>query len=157
MENFPIIFSCCYWLCQRGIFQFDTHIWMIRPVNFPSKDRKDAVCKGKIDGLVFSANVDILSLDDHLPPASSSVPPWSPTTSSSGTSPGFSSPPSTTTFTSGAQGGWWKWKKEFRQNLHLQLTQYLLEIKWSPHAGSHSSQTFHEIARIDYQLVVLHA
>ena len=43
---------------------------------------------------------------------------------------------------------------EFRQN--LQLTQYLIQIKWSPHAGSHFSQTFHGIERLDYQLVDLH-
>ena len=51
-----------------------------------------------------------------------------------------------------AHGFWWL--NEFWQN--LQLTQYLLEIKWSPHAGSHFSQTFHGIARFDYQLVDLH-
>ena len=30
-------------------------------------------------------------------------------------------------------------------------------MKWSPHAGSHFSQTFHGIATLDYQLMVLHA
>ena len=58
-------------------------------------------------------------------------------------------------FFSGPHGGWWKWQNEFWQN--LELTQYLLEIKWSPHTGSHFSQTFHRIARLDYQLVDLHA
>ena len=29
-------------------------------------------------------------------------------------------------------------------------------MKWSPHAGSHFSQTFHGIATLDYQLVDLH-
>ena len=41
---------------------------------------------------------------------------------------------------------------EFWQN--LQLTQYLLEVKWSPHAGSHFSQTFLGLATLDYQLVM---
>ena len=43
-------------------------------------------------------------------------------------------------------GGTWRllmeMQNEFWQN--LQLTQYLLEMKWSPNAGSHFSQTFHE-------------
>ena len=30
-------------------------------------------------------------------------------------------------------------------------------MKWSPHAGSHFSQTFHGIATLDYQLMDLHA
>ena len=63
-------------------------------------------------------------------------------------------PSSTTSFYSRAYGGWWKWQNGFRQNLHL--TQYLLEIKWSSHARSHSSQTFHGKTRLDYQLVDLH-
>ena len=50
--------------------------------------------------------------------------------------------------------GTWEWQNEFWQN--LQLTQYLLQIKWSPHAWSHSSQTFHGIARFGNQLVDLH-
>ena len=60
-----------------------------------------------------------------------------------------------TILSSRAQGGWWKWQNEFWQN--LQLTQYLLEMKWSPHAGSHFSQIFHATARLDYQLLDLHA
>ena len=87
-------------------------------------------------------------------PASSSVSAWSPTTSCSWTPLGLSWPIPTTIFSSGAHGGWWKRQNEFRQN--LQLTQYLLEIKWSPHAGSHYSQTIHRIAKLDYQLLDLH-
>ena len=30
-------------------------------------------------------------------------------------------------------------------------------MKWSPHAGSHFSQTFHGIATLDYQMMDLHA
>ena len=60
-----------------------------------------------------------------------------------------------TILSSRAHGGWWKWQNEFWQN--LQLTQYLLEMKWSPHAGSHFSQTFHGIARLEDQLLNLHA
>ena len=58
-------------------------------------------------------------------------------------------------FSSEAHGGWKKWQNEFWQN--LQLTQHLLEVKWSPHAGSHFTQTFHGIATLDYQLMDLHA
>ena len=100
-------------------------------------------------------NIDTLTFDVCLLPTSSSVSPWSHTTSCSGTPSGFSSPICTTIFSSGAHWGWWKWQNEFWQN--LQLTQFLLQIKWSPHAGSHSSQILHEIAKFDYQLVDLHA
>ena len=30
-------------------------------------------------------------------------------------------------------------------------------MKWSPHAGSHFSQTFHGMATLDYQLMDIHA
>ena len=94
------------------------------------------------------------SMCDSLP-ASSSISPWSPTTSCSGTPRELSWPIPTTTFSSGSYGSWWKRQNEFWQN--LQLTQYLLEMKWSPHAGSHFSQTFHVRARLDYQLADLDA
>ena len=100
-------------------------------------------------------NIDTLTFDVCLFPASSSVSAWSSTTSCSRTPLGSSSPLFTTTFSPGAYGGGWEWQNEFRQN--LQLTHYLMEIKWSPHAGSHFSQTFHGIARLDYYLVDLHA
>ena len=87
-------------------------------------------------------------------PAFSSVLPWSSTISCSGTPPGFSLPICTTIVSSGAHGGWWKWQNEFWQN--LQLTHCLHQIKWSPHAGSHSSQTFHGITKFDNQLVDSH-
>ena len=88
-------------------------------------------------------------------PASSSVLPWSPTASCSGTPPGLSLPISTRTFSSGARGWRQKWQDQFQKN--LQLTQYLQEIKWSPPAGLHSSQTFHGKARYYYDLVDLHS
>ena len=99
-------------------------------------------------------NFDTLTFDFCLFPASSSVSPWSPTTSYSTRIPELSSPICTKNISSGADGGWWKWQNEFWQN--LQLTQYMLEMKWSPHAGSHFSQTLHGIATLDYQLVDLH-
>ena len=89
-------------------------------------------------------------------PASSLVSPWSPTTKSCSRTPSeLSLPTSTNKFSSGAHGGWWKWQNDLWRN--LQLTQYLLEMKWSPHAGPHFSRTFHGIARLDYQLMDLHA
>ena len=68
--------------------------------------------------------------------------------------PGLSLPISATTFSLRAHGGGWKWQNEFWQN--LKVTQYLLEMKWSPHAGSQFSQTFQGILRLDYQLVDSH-
>ena len=88
-------------------------------------------------------------------PESSSVSLWSATTSCSGTPPGLSLPISTKIFSSGVHGRWWKWRNEFRQN--LQLSQCLLQINWSPHAGSKFCQTFHGVPRLDNQLVDLHA
>ena len=85
----------------------------------------------------------------------SSVSPWSSRTSCSGTPNGLSLAICTTNFSSGAFGSWWKWQNGFWKN--LQLTQYLLEMKWSLHAGSHFSQTFHAAARLEYQLIDLHA
>ena len=89
-------------------------------------------------------------------PASSSISPWSPKTKSCSRTPSeLSLRFSTKTFSSGTHGGWWKSQNDFWQNLHL--TQYLLEMKWSLHAGWHFSQTFHGIARLDYQLLHLKA
>ena len=103
-------------------------------------------------------NIDILTLDVCLPPRifiSLAMISNNKLFQNFTQIPELSPPISTTTFSSGAQGGWCKWQNEFWQN--LELTLYLLEMKWSPHAGSHFSQTSHGIARLDYQLVDLHA
>ena len=43
-----LIFCLCYYLlCWRGNKHFVVHFRRIRPVHFPSNDRKDAVCKGR--------------------------------------------------------------------------------------------------------------
>ena len=101
-------------------------------------------------------NIDILTFDFCLFPASSSVSPWSPT-SFSRTSPGFPDSP-----------------QPYPQEIFFRGTWRLIEMakwvlaepttdtvsawmKWSPHAGSPFSETFHGKATLDYQLMDLHA
>ena len=103
-------------------------------------------------GALQTASTSSPSMSASLP-ASSLVSLWSQTTSCSATPPGLFSPISTTTLSSRAHGDWWKFQKELWKN--LQLTRYLLEMKWFPHAGSHFSQTFHGRARLDYHSVDL--
>ena len=44
---FLTICLCYYLLRRRGNNHFAIHFRLIRPVNFPSKDGKDAVCEGR--------------------------------------------------------------------------------------------------------------
>ena len=39
-------------MCRRGNDHFDIHFPLIRPVDFPSKDGKDAICKERNGGKV---------------------------------------------------------------------------------------------------------
>ena len=49
---FLIICLSFYLLFRRGNKHFDIHFRLMRPVYFPSKDGKDAVCKGRNGGKV---------------------------------------------------------------------------------------------------------
>ena len=53
MENhFDLLFMLLF-LCPRWNKHFDVHFRRIRPIHFPSNDRKHVVCKGKTDGMVI--------------------------------------------------------------------------------------------------------
>ena len=90
-------------------------------------------------------------------PASSSVSPWSPTTSYSRNSPRFpdsSRPYPQEIFFRGT----WRLIEMAKWVLAEPTTDTVSAwMKWSPHAGSHFSQTFYGIATLDYQLMDLHA
>ena len=47
MENLSDHWFMLLSLCRRGNKHFDIHLRLIRLVYFPSKDGKDAVCKGR--------------------------------------------------------------------------------------------------------------
>ena len=48
-NHFDLLFMF-YLLCRRGNKHFDVHCRRIRPLNFPPKDGKDAVYKGRNGG-----------------------------------------------------------------------------------------------------------
>ena len=99
-------------------------------------------------------NIDTLTFDVCLFPASSSVSPWSPTTSFSRTSPGFPDSPCPYPQEIFFRGTW-KLIEMAKWVLAEPTTDTVsARMKWSPHAGSHFSQTFLGIATLDYQLVV---
>ena len=53
MENLFDHMFMLFLFCRRGNKHFDIHFPLIRPVNFPSKDGKDAVCKEEMEGNLF--------------------------------------------------------------------------------------------------------
>ena len=125
---------------------FPENLWENETLQLKPGDRQRGSTKNNIDTLTF---------DVCLFPASSSVSPWSPTTSFSRTSPGFPDSPGPYPQEIFFRGTWRLIEMAKRVLSKLQLTQHLLEMKWSPHAGSHFSQTFHGIATLDYQLMDL--
>ena len=63
---FLIICLCYYLLCRRGNKHFDIHFQLIRHVFFPSKDGKDAVCKGGNGGKVVYFTVARRATSDYV-------------------------------------------------------------------------------------------
>ena len=107
---------------------FPENLWENETLQLKPGDRQRGSTKNNNDTLTF----DVCSF-----PASSSVSPWSPTTSYSRTSPGLPDSPCPYPQEIFFRGTWRliQLANEFWQ--YLQLTQHLLDMKWSPHVGSH--------------------
>ena len=99
-------------------------------------------------------NIDTLTFDVCLFPASSSVSPWSPTTSYFRTPPEFPDSPRPSPQKIFFRGTWRL--IEMAKRVLAEPTTDTVSA-WDEVISSHFSQTFHGLATLDYQFVDLHA